>query len=124
MKESMPSSAQPAHAAKNPRIWFGVSGVGILREYTDMRVLLAPHGSRGDVQPMLALASALRDRGHVASFIAPSNDIDWIRARGFEAEYNGIDVEALLKSAGADLSSLRWQMRHLADVVSQLFVSV
>jgi hypothetical protein len=24
MKESIPSSAQPAHAAQKPRIWFGV----------------------------------------------------------------------------------------------------
>jgi hypothetical protein len=24
MNESMPSSAQPAHAAQKPRIWFGV----------------------------------------------------------------------------------------------------
>ena len=57
-----------------------------------MRVLLAPHGSRGDVQPMLALAHALRDRGHVPAFIAPSNFVSWIQALGFEAESNGIDV--------------------------------
>src|SRR4051794_19975216 len=28
MNESIPSSAHPPHAAQNPRIWFGVSGVG------------------------------------------------------------------------------------------------
>src|SRR5471030_2644135 len=89
-----------------------------------MRVLLAPHGSRGDVQPMLALAVALRDRGHVPAFIAPSNAIGWIRSWGFEAESNGIDVEALLQASGADLQSLRWQMRHLSDVTAQLFDAV
>jgi len=38
-----------------------------------MRVLLAPHGTRGDVQPALALAVVLRARGHDARFVAPSN---------------------------------------------------
>ena len=89
-----------------------------------MRVLLAPHGSRGDVQPMLALAVALRGRGHVPAFVAPSNFLDWIRACGFEAQSNGIDVEAVLQSAGADLHSLRWQMAHLRDLTAQLFETV
>src|SRR3954453_20855829 len=31
MNESIPSSAHPPHAAQNPRIWFGVSGVGRAR---------------------------------------------------------------------------------------------
>ncbi len=88
-----------------------------------MRVLLAPHGTRGDVQPMLALASALRDRGHTAVFSAPSNAVAGILAAGFEAESNGIDVEAVLRS-GAEFDSLRWQMRHLAELTAQLFESV
>jgi vancomycin aglycone glucosyltransferase len=89
-----------------------------------MHVLLAPHGSRGDVQPMLALARALRGRGHTARFVAPSNFVAWLRADGFDAEPNGIDVEAVLQAAGADLHSLRWQMRHLGEVVDLLFAAV
>src|SRR5689334_3114975 len=89
-----------------------------------MRVLLAPHGSRGDVQPMLALAHALRDRGHAVRFSAPANFVDWIRGRGFDADSNGVDVEAVLQEAGADLHSLRWQLRHLAELVDALFAAV
>jgi vancomycin aglycone glucosyltransferase len=89
-----------------------------------MKVLLAPHGSRGDVQPMLALAVVLRERGHDVAFVAPANFVAWIRASGFAAESNGIDVEAVLRSAGADLHSLRWQMRHLAEIVDALFPAV
>jgi vancomycin aglycone glucosyltransferase len=89
-----------------------------------MRVLLAPHGTRGDVQPMLALAVTLRDRGHTASFVAPSNFLDWIRSNGFEAVSDGIDVEAMLRSAGADLHSLRWQMAYLNELTAHLFESV
>jgi vancomycin aglycone glucosyltransferase len=89
-----------------------------------MRVLLAPHGTRGDVQPMLALAVALRARGHAVSFVAPSNFLAWIRERGFAAESNGIDIEAVLASPDADLQSLRWQMRHVRDLTASLFESV
>src|SRR5581483_1376600 len=133
MKESIPSSAQPPHAAQKPLIWFAVSAVrvdspvGIMRgEYTrGMRVLLAPHGTRGDVQPMLALAVALRARGHRVSFVAPDNFVPWLRASGFESAPNGIDAERLLRSAGAALDSMRWQARHFADVlIPTLFESV
>lgn len=89
-----------------------------------MRVLLAPHGTRGDVQPMLALAVALRARGHAVVFVVPSNFLEWIRGCGFEAASNGIDVEAVLQAAGADFHSLRWQMRHLTELSEQLFESV
>src|SRR5256885_5800176 len=89
-----------------------------------MRVLPAPHGPRGDVQPMLALAHALRARGHAAAFVAPSNFVAWIRAQGFDAESNGIDAEAVLTEPGADLQSLRWQVRHLAELVRRLFKSL
>ncbi|MBI3492822.1 MAG: glycosyltransferase family 1 protein [Acidobacteria bacterium] len=89
-----------------------------------MRVLLAPHGTRGDVQPTIALALALRARGHEASFVAPSNFVAWIRAHGFDAESNGVDVEGTMRSESADLHSLRWLMRHLIESLAPLFTSI
>ena len=86
-----------------------------------MRVLLAPHGTRGDIQPMLALAIALRDRGHIASFAAPSNFLEWIRARGFEAESNGVDIEAAMRAPDAKLESLRWLFGRLRDQAARMF---
>ncbi|WP_340687876.1 glycosyltransferase [Amycolatopsis coloradensis] len=41
-----------------------------------MRALLVTHGTRGDVQPMLALAVALRARGHEALLAAPDSFAD------------------------------------------------
>ena len=90
-----------------------------------MRILLAPHGTRGDVQPLLALAVALRARGHEAVFVAPANSVAWIRAYGFPCESDGVDIEAVLRSPDADLQSLRWQMRHFTTTLSpRLFESV
>ena len=97
----------------------------MVREYTrGVRVLLAPHGTRGDVQPMLALASALRTRGHGVTLLVPDNFVGWVRAYGFDAHGNGIDLEQLVRSAGARLDSMRWQLRHLADtLIPRLFDS-
>ncbi|HJZ76940.1 MAG TPA: glycosyltransferase [Vicinamibacterales bacterium] len=89
-----------------------------------MRVLLAPHGTRGDVQPMLALAHALAARSHQVAFIAPGNVVAWIRSHGFDAESNGVDVEAVLNEPGADLQSIRWQRRHLETLIARLFDSL
>jgi vancomycin aglycone glucosyltransferase len=86
-----------------------------------MRILLAPHGTRGDVQPIVALAVALRARGHTVRLVAPANFVSWVRGYGFDTESDGIDVEALLQSAGTGLQSLSWQMRYLAHNMPLLF---
>jgi len=90
-----------------------------------MRILLAPHGTRGDVQPMLALADALAHRGHAVRFLVPANFTGWIAARGFEAHSNRIDVEQLLRAPGTDFHSFRWQAHYLSEVLTpRLFESV
>ena len=89
-----------------------------------MRVLLAPHGTRGDVEPMLALADALAARAHDVAFVVPANFVASIRSRAFPAASSGIDVEAVLTAPDADLHSMRWQRRHLSDLTAQLFASL
>ena len=90
-----------------------------------MRILLAPHGTRGDVQPMLALAVALESRGHEVSFVAPTNSVDWIASFGFDCRPDGIDVEQTIRAPETELQSLRWQVRYLIRVViPRLFQSV
>jgi vancomycin aglycone glucosyltransferase len=89
-----------------------------------MRILLAPHGTRGDVQPIVALAVALRARGHVVRLIVPANFVSWVRGCGFDTESDGIDVEALLRSSGTGLQSLSWQMRYLSHNLPLLFEPV
>jgi UDP:flavonoid glycosyltransferase YjiC (YdhE family) len=62
-----------------------------------VRILFAPHGTRGDIQPLIALAQALEPRGHHITFVAPQNAVRWIQARGFACESNGVDVEAQVR---------------------------
>jgi vancomycin aglycone glucosyltransferase len=48
----------------------------------------------------------------------------WVRGYGFDTESDGIDVEALLRSAGTGLQSLSWQMRYLTHITPLLFEPV
>ncbi len=90
-----------------------------------MRILFAPHGTRGDIQPLIALAHALEARGHRTSFVAPQNAVAWIRARGFTCESNGVDVEAQVRSIASSMSSLRRQLRRIGnEIIPRLFDSV
>jgi len=79
-----------------------------------MRILLASHGTRGDVQPIVALAVALKARGHAVQIVCPANFVTWVRGYGLDVQSDGIDVESLLRSAGTGLQSLGWQMRYLS----------
>lgn len=66
-----------------------------------MRVLLAPFGTRGDVQPMLALAHGLKAAGHDAVFCAPPNYGAWIEAHGFVFHGAGLDYGTVLRELTA-----------------------
>ncbi len=62
-----------------------------------MRIVLAPEGTRGDVEPMLVLGDALRLRGHDAVVCAPPNFADRVAARGLGFRPVGCDVRAHLQ---------------------------
>jgi vancomycin aglycone glucosyltransferase len=89
-----------------------------------MRILLASHGTRGDVQPIVALGVALQARGHVVSLVAPANFVSWVHSHGLNMQSDGIDAEALLQASGTGLQSLSWQMRYLSHITPLLFEPV
>jgi vancomycin aglycone glucosyltransferase len=65
-----------------------------------MRIVLAPVGSRGDVQPMLALARALKMRGHHVVLCVAENFKDLATLVGVEYRYGGRDVRSLIAENG------------------------
>jgi vancomycin aglycone glucosyltransferase len=89
-----------------------------------MRILLVSHGTRGDVQPIVALGVALKARGDLVQLVVPANFVAWIRGYGLDAQSDGIDVEDLLRSASSELQSLSWQMRYLSHNTPLLFEPV
>jgi len=73
---------------------------------------------------MLALAMALRARGHLAVFVVPSNFLEWIRACGFDATSNGVDIKAAMQAPDSKLESLRWLFGRLKDQTARMFEPV
>jgi UDP:flavonoid glycosyltransferase YjiC (YdhE family) len=54
-----------------------------------MKVLLAPYGSRGDVEPLVALGCALRAHGHSVMVVAPADFSDFVPSHGLEYRRGG-----------------------------------
>ncbi len=78
-----------------------------------MKVVLTTVGSRGDVQPFLALAQALRAAGHNVILGAPPNFKGWIETYGIPYVSCGIDVQAFLTQHGTDTTSLAAVRRNM-----------
>ena len=70
---------------------------------------------------MIALAVALRHRGHNVRFVTPANFVGWIRGLGFACESDGIDVEEVLRRPDIDVQSFRSQMQYFKTLAPQLF---
>ena len=87
----------------------------------NVRVLIATHGTRGDVQPTIALGLELRARGHEVRFLAPANFTGWIASFGFRCDSDGIDVERELRDPAVNIHSFRSQIAYFRDVVPKLF---
>ncbi len=67
-----------------------------------MRFLLGGFGSRGEVQPMLALALALRARGHQVTFVATPDFASWAQSLGLPFVPAGESMEAVLARTEKD----------------------
>ena len=73
-----------------------------------MRVVFTASGSRGDVQPMLALALSAQAAGHDVLLCAPPNFAGWVRGHQVPFQAVGIDAEAMLRRAAAAATSGAW----------------
>lgn len=82
-----------------------------------MHVLLLAFGSRGDVQPFIALGRGLKAAGYDVRIGAGTNFEAWIRAEGFDYAPVNVDIEAFTNSdAGRDWQGSSSQ-NPLAEVV-------
>lgn len=78
-----------------------------------MKVTLVTVGTRGDVQPMLALGQTLQARGHTVKIAAPPNFADWITNHGFAFAPVGADKKQYLQNnpdslSGSPMASYRF----------------
>jgi UDP:flavonoid glycosyltransferase YjiC (YdhE family) len=68
-------------------------------------VVLAPEGTRGDVQPLVALGEALAARGCDVLLCAPPETRDMAAEHGLELRPTGVDARAYLGAHGAELQA-------------------
>ena len=66
-----------------------------------MKILLSGFGSRGDVQPLLALAQGLIRSGYDVTIAAGSNFRTWIESAGIGFTDMQVDVEAMMETQSA-----------------------
>jgi vancomycin aglycone glucosyltransferase len=85
-----------------------------------MRVLLSVVGTRGDVQPVLALALALRELGHEARLCLPPNFVEWAQELGFAATPVGIEMRAPRGAAANNLTPSQPPI----DLITDQFLSI
>src|SRR5690349_19253843 len=64
-----------------------------------MRVLLSTIGTRGEVQPMVALAMALRELGQEARLCVPPDFRDWVEGLGFPVGSIGLGLRPTVSAA-------------------------
>ena len=82
-----------------------------------MKVVISTLGSRGDIQPYLALAMALQQAGHRVTLSAPQTYAEWIQSYGVNVHpvrFNPQEVMHNISKRGSKLAAFR-EMRHLMD---------
>lgn len=114
-----------------------------------MKITIFPFGSRGDIQPFLALAVGLQGAGHRVTLVAPHTTIDWIQSYGVAVQPTRFDLDkffqrpegqALIKSGNGVLTRMRllrrlsaglrealddfWQAAQGADFVVQTLIGL
>jgi sterol 3beta-glucosyltransferase len=63
-----------------------------------MRITMIAFGTRGDVQPAIALGKALKAEGHSVRLLAGANFKNWIEGHGLEAVASTINIQTIMES--------------------------
>jgi len=85
-----------------------------------VRALLAAVGTRGDVQPALALALELRKLGHEVRLCISPNFVDWARGFRLEAVPMGVEMRMPGKKSGAMPTLTPEELRRLRESMPDL----
>jgi vancomycin aglycone glucosyltransferase len=85
-----------------------------------MRALLAAVGTRGDVQPVLALALELRKLGHAVRLCISPNFVGWAQRLGLEAVPMGVEMRVPAHRAGTTPMPTPEELRRLRESMPDL----
>jgi UDP:flavonoid glycosyltransferase YjiC (YdhE family) len=85
-----------------------------------MRVLLAPFGSRGDVEPLVALGLGLVARAHDVEVVAPEDFAQFVGDHGLAYRRAGPPFKDAFDGTQSELFPLRMAMRAVGEQFSAL----
>ena len=85
-----------------------------------MRALLAAVGTRGDVQPALALALELQKLGHAVRLCISPNFVDWAKSLGLAAVPMGVEMRMPAQGSGATPTLTPEELRRLRESMPDL----
>ena len=89
-----------------------------------MNILLIALGTRGDVQPALALGLGLQRAGHTVRVLAADNFADWVGAHGLVCVKSGADIQAIMQSddgvAWTQAKSARDELKQMRLIFEQV----
>src|SRR5512139_1165019 len=88
------------------------------------RITIIASGTRGDVQPAIALGAALLAAGYQVRLLAASGFRAWIEGHGLEAAPSAVDMEALMDSEDGRAwvrhgHQPRAQLRHMGRLLER-----
>lgn len=88
-----------------------------------MRVLLSSVGTRGDVQPIVAVAARVRELGHEVRLCVPPNFVSWVKGLGLEAVPVGVEMRMPAGRTAASLTpeELKRLRESMPDLITDQF---
>ncbi len=89
-----------------------------------VRALIAAFGSRGDVQPLLALALGLRARGHTVELATPPDFAAWIAELGLPCHPVGGSMREFLERSNEGLRGIAYALRELPRLVALQYAAL
>lgn len=89
-----------------------------------MHISLIGYGTRGDVQPLIALAKGLQSAGHAVQLVASHDFADWVAAHGVPFAPIGVSVRAMMESEGGvawvEARNKMQEMAHMRALFAQV----
>jgi len=89
-----------------------------------VKAVLAPVGSRGDVQPMVALGQRMRGAGHDVTLVVAENFRALVEGAGLPYLYGGRDVESVVRERGEQVKNPLTLLTIARGLVDQQFAAL
>jgi UDP:flavonoid glycosyltransferase YjiC (YdhE family) len=86
-----------------------------------MKIVLSGRGSRGDIYPLLSIASSLTGAGHEVQLAIPAEFGEEARKTGLNPFLYSEDSRAMMKSLGSGMRSSRGSLAFLTNTLEEQF---